>query len=370
MGSPACHPHYRKTYYNRSMKHAVIAVALVCAFAPSNVAAAVHVTGFATTYDASTAHAPTVLNQAPTPGSHVRTFFPQFSATMNSRSGVPVRRSSVRLFVDGMDVTSNASVTENTVSYMPKGRVAPGWHDVFMEGADTTGQTFSDAWVFQSLAPDVPVDPPVTSGFAFFPSGDPYFQHGFMHFFLIAPGDGFATLQLCGFPSYAFAHIAFSPAFFLTVAIPYAVTFYSPLVGCNAGAFYSPYNQFNTVFVPVPWGIAGPNVTPNVPTFPQARAMQPVYRRVDVPPGMGVTPAVGSAPQTYVPRYAQPVFRVPIPGMVPAPGIAPATRTVPSVLYPYAAPRSVLPVTRAPLPAVPHVMPIVPAPVPIPHPYE
>jgi hypothetical protein len=352
------------------MKRAAVAVAILCAFAPSNVAAAVHLNGFATTYDASTARAPSVEDQIPAPGSHLRTFYPQFSVKMNSRSGAAVRRSSVRFFVDGMDVTANASVRENTVTYIPKARMAPGWHDVFMEGADTAGQTFSDAWVFQSLAPDVAVDPPVNSGFAFFPSGDPNFQHGFMHFFLIAPGDGFATLQLCGFPSYAFAHVAFSPAFFLTIAIPYAVTFYSPLVGCNAGAFFSPYNQFNTVFVPVPWGIAGPNVTANVPTFPKTRAMQPVYRRVDVPPGMDVTPAVGPAPQTYVPRYAQPVFRVPIPGMLPAPGIAPAARAAPGVVYPYAAPRSVLPVTRAPLPPVPHVMPNVPATVPIPHPNQ
>lgn len=350
------------------MNRAALAVSLVLSVAPASVAAApVHFVSGATTYTASSAHAPTVTGETPQPGSRVRTFYPQFSATIDTHGRAPLDRTSVQLFVDGSDVTPAAALTQNTVSYMPHARVSSGWHDVFLEGKDTAGQKFSDAWVFQLQSPDVGIGP-VNSGFGFFPVGSP--QFGFVHFVLIAPTDGFAALQLCGIPQFAFAHVQLSPVFFLTVPVTIDNGF-SPFFGCSAGAFFSPFNGFNQlgqVFIPLPFvGIAGPNQPPNIP-FPQAAQSapgpqtMPIYRRAELP----IT-TIAPIPQTVIGAPARnivPIYRA-VPGAMAAPQPG-----VPAQPMPVAGGRVILPVTRASgvqtapvqLPSLP-----VPQPLPIPH---
>jgi hypothetical protein len=321
-------------------------------------AATVHIVNGASTYTASSVHAPTVTNQNPLPGSRMRTFFPQFSARIDTHGRAPLKRASVHLFVDGMDVTPAAALTQNTVTYLPRTRVSSGWHDVFLEGSDTAGQTFSDAWVFELQAPDFAGVEPISPGFGFFPVGSPQFG-GFMHFVLIAPADGFAALQLCGIPQIAFVHVSLSPVFFLTVPVAFDDGF-SPFFGCNVGALFSPFNgfnQFNTVFIPLPLGIAGPNVQPNIP-IPQsgeARQLLPVYRRGELPMTTAPVPQSGGTS----PRSIMPIYRtMPLPYSVPVPG----TRA--GAPMPVAGARAILPVTRT----VPHSPPVkVPAPPP-PHP--
>jgi hypothetical protein len=343
------------------MKGAARAVIFALTFAPAiAVAAPVHIAGAASAYTASSARAPTVTNEVPLPGSRVRSFYPQFSARIDTHGRAPLNRSSLHLFLDGIDVTPSAAITQNTVTYLPQRRVSSGWHDVFLTGADTAGQKFSDAWVFQLQAPDVNVDP-VASGFGFFPVGSP--QFGFMHFVLIAPTDGFAALQLCGIPQLAFVHVRLSPVFFITVPVT-VQTGFSPFFGCNIGAFFSPFNTFNQfgpVFLPLPIGIAGPNVQPNIP-FPQSaqtRRMLPVYRRADVPVTTTTAPV-----QTVigVPRSVMPIYRaVPMPNAVP---MQPGTVRAP---MPVSGTRAILPVTRAVPPAHPAVkvpVPVVPQPIP------
>jgi hypothetical protein len=355
------------------MKRAALAVFLAMTLAPSSAlavrTAAVRTVSSASTYTASSSRAPTVHSQSPYPGSRQRTFFPQFAATIDARNA-PVNRSSVHLYVDGQDVTASTSVTENTVNYMPRARVGAGWHDVFLEGADTAGQTFSDAWVFQSEAPDVNDPPPTTGGFAFFPAGGTHFAQGndFMHFFFLSPFNGIPTLQLCGFSQLGFIHVAFTPVFFTTVPLTFGDGF-SPFIGCNAGVFFTPFTPFNginTVFLPVtpipPIGIAGPQVTPNIPiTQGVQRTMQPGIVRYGMPlPVTGgtmpsATTAIGS-PRTITPIY-------------PAIRNYPAPMTAPQI----GVPRSALPVMRMPMPAMPASRPIphapaAPPPVAIPHP--
>jgi hypothetical protein len=316
-------------------------------------AAIVHVVSGASTYTATSAHAPTVINQNPPPGSHLRTFYPQFSATIDTHGRAPLKPGSVHVFVDGIDVTAGAAISQNTVAYVPRARISSGWHDVFLEGADTAGQKFSDAWVFQLQAPDVNV-PPVDSGFGFFPVGSPQFG-GFVHFVLIAPTDGFATLQLCGIPQVAFVHVRLSPVFFLTVPVN-IVDGFSPFFGCNVGAFFSPFNgfnQFNNVFIPLPLAIAGPTVQPNIPIPPvgQARGLMPVYR--------------SAAPQSVMttPRNIMPIYRtMPMPYAVP---MQPGTRG--AVPMPVSGARTVLPVYRAVPPPTTVKVPAPPPPHPIHH---
>jgi hypothetical protein len=328
-------------------------------------AAMVHLVNGASTYTATSVHAPTVTNQNPLPGSHLRTFYPQFSARIDTHGGAPLSRASVHLFLDGADVTPAASISQNIVNYVPRSRVSSGWHDVFLEGADTAGQRFSDAWVFQLEAPDVNVSQ-LDGGFGFFPVGNPQFG-GFMHFVLIAPTDGFATLQLCGIPQVAFLHVRLSPVFFLTVPVN-IVDGFSPFFGCNVGAFFSPFNgfnQFNNVFIPLPFGIAGPTVQPNIPIPPAAktRRIMPVYRSAEIP--VGGAPMTMPAPQSVIttPRNIMPIYRtVPLPyGVAMPPGTRAAAPTTVS------GSRAVLPVYRAAPPRAAVKVPAPPPPQPIPH---
>lgn len=320
-----------------------------------------------TTYTASSPHSPKVRDQLPAPGAHLRTFYPQFSAAIDT-FGAPLDRFAVHLYVDGQDVTDGTSVTQNTVSYIPRARVSTGWHDVFLEGADTAGQTFSDAWVFQSAAPDTNIDPPETAGFSFFPVGGSDFSTwgghghgGFMHFFFQSPFFGTPVLQLCGAPvTGTFIQVPFAPVFFTTVAFPAGTVggALTPFLGCGtAGVVFTP-NQLNfgTVFVPVaPIGIAGPAVTPNIPSQWSTRSMQPGLRSVQLPttPSMSV-PVPNASIGTY--RSTMPVYRV-VPNMVrpmPMPNAMPMMR-------------SVMPVMRVPMPAARPMAPPPPVARPIPH---
>lgn len=306
------------------MNRAALAAAIAFTLAPASaLGTSVHVEGTASTYTATSALAPTVTAQNPAPGARLRTFFPQFSATILTHASAPLRRSSLHFFVDGADVTQSATFSANIVSYLPRRHILPGWHDVFVEGADTAGRRFSDAWVFESLAPDVDDAEPATQ-FGFIPVGSPDFG-GFMHFVLIAPSDGFAQLQLCGLPEFRFIHVRLSPVFFVTIPVD---TFggFSPFLDCNAGAFFTPFDDFNPVFIPVQLNIAGPGVTPNIPVQPSSAApryTQPVYRRTEYPvtsvPRASTpvyrAPAVPkvSVPRINIPRVTEPVIRAPAP---------------------------------------------------------
>jgi hypothetical protein len=344
------------------MKCTALAVAMVLTFAPAIAQAmTVHAVSAASNYIATSARAPTVANLFPVPGSRVRSFYPQFSATIDTHGRAPLNRSSVHLFVDGMDVTAAASLTQNTLTYLPRVRVSSGWHDVFLEGADTAGQKFSNAWVFILQPPDVDIDP-VTGGFGFFPVGNPDF--GFMHFVLLAPTDGFAALQLCGIPQLAFVHVRLSPVFFVTVPVTIGNGF-SPFFGCDVGAFFSPFGQIaqiSPVFIPLPIGIAGPNVQPNIP-FPQSsqRATLPMNRAPEIPLMAAPAPqAMIGTPRSVIPIYR----RAPLPG---APVVSPGMRAAPSATV--SGTRATLPVVRAVAPVrVPTApVPVQVVPQPIPH---
>lgn len=313
------------------MNRAALAAAMLLLLAPMRAGAApVHFEGAASTYTATSSLAPTVTAQNPQPGARLRTFFPQFSATIRTQAGAPLRRESLHFFVDGADVSAAAAFNANIVTYMPRSRIAPGWHDVFLEGTDAAGRQFSDAWVFESVAPDWDNgEPPAQYGFI--PAGSPDYG-GFMHFVFIAPTDGVARLQLCGLPEFTFLHVRLSPVFFVTVPLN-AFGGFSPFFDCEAGAFFTPFEDFDTVFIPVPLTIAGPGVSPNVPGQPSnavPRYTQPVYRTPEYPantlPRANSTypyvrgaqvPAANvprvSIPRINIPRSTEPVMRAPAP---------------------------------------------------------
>lgn len=288
------------------MNRTAAAVIAALAFLPANAQATpIHNVTGASSYYASSERAPSVANPNPAPGAHVRSFYPQFSVTIDTRGRASLRRKTLHMFIDGADVTALSTFAGDTLTYLPRDRIAPGWHDVFLEGSDTAGNTFSESWVFESLAPDEDVGQEY-AGFGVIPAGAPgLFPGDFMHFFFIAPDDGFASLRFCGLSQFAFVHVRLSPVFFVTVPVPFDGAF-SPFFDCAPNVVFSPFDQFTNVFVPVPFAIAGPGITAPRHSQPwQFRGMQPGIRR---PEHSG-----GVAAPANIYRSAMPVMRVILP---------------------------------------------------------
>jgi hypothetical protein len=315
---------------------------------------------------ASAAPGATIFQKQPSPGAHLTTYFPILSASVEHANA-----RSLHLFLDGRDVTASASIQRDGVRYVPRARVAAGWHDVFLQGTGANHRHFSDSWVFETQSPDGAMETTSTmDGFEFFPSGgSTFFPGSFMHFFLIAPSDGFAVLQLCGFGQFPFQHQPFSPVFFVTVPVP-ALTF-NPFLNCQVAALFTPINGFGNVLVPLPVEIGFfSNHRHTVVTTPPAvtygttapRATMPIQSAPELPGAVSPTIPISTG------RTTMPTYRViPMPNagtsavprtMLPISHAAPGTRPV-AVPRPVAIPHAV---------GIPHgaVVPH-PAAVPIPH---
>lgn len=282
----------------------------------------------ASTYQATSPAAPTVRDLSPSPGATVKAFFPRLSARIDTR-GEPLLRKSLRVYVDGQDVTPSATISGDTIAYVPHEHMQAGWHDAFVEGNDAARHAFSEGWVFKTENPDIDLPVGDDDGFAFLPVG---LQTGpFAHFFLVSPFDGFGFVQFCGF-GFPMTRVVGTPVFFVTVP----ATFGTALLGCNPGVLFTPFQsgigELNPIFFPIE--IAGPGFfqNPNRRRRPliSGPTMMPVYRTVPT------TPVYRTAPVMPVNRTA--------PSM-------PVYRTQPMPVTPVRAP--VMGVPRAPAPRMP-----------------
>jgi hypothetical protein len=272
------------------------------------------------------------------PGTTVRAFFPRLSATIQTH-GNALRANSVRLYLDGNDVSKDVSLSGDTLSFVPRERLQAGWHDVFVEGSDAANHSFSEAWIFQSTDPDIDLPLSGDDGFAFFPVG----LHGpFTHFFLVSPFDGFGLVQLCGL-EVPLVRANGTPVFFVTVP----VTLGTALLDCNPGLVFTPFQagigQLNPIFFPIE--IAGPGIVNGAPrgrhpltpahTMPVYRAPTiPVYRTSTLPVYRTTTMPVyrGSAMPVYPAPGAPPVRPAAVPA---APHVSVPHVSVPHVSVPH-----------------------------------
>ncbi|NEP17936.1 MAG: hypothetical protein F6J97_13695 [Leptolyngbya sp. SIO4C1] len=68
-------------------------------------------------------------------------------------SGGSVDVSTVRILLDGQDVTANSSITQNFFSYRPAQPLSPGQHRVQVEYSNIQGQRRVASWSFATAAP-------------------------------------------------------------------------------------------------------------------------------------------------------------------------------------------------------------------------
>ncbi len=89
---------------------------------------------------------PTITNLQPPDASTTNDNYPTISADYSDPSGINV--SSVVLEVDGLDVTSSATVTASGVSYLPGVQLSDGIHTVYLEVKDNYGNVAIASWSF------------------------------------------------------------------------------------------------------------------------------------------------------------------------------------------------------------------------------
>ena len=252
---------------------------------------------------------PVVVQQNPVPNSRVFRSYPIISARIVRRSGAAVDSGAVHLYLDGSDVTSYASFNGDTLTYVPQQHFNQGWHDVFLEGVDANGQSFSSSWNFDSVFSYDEGFTTSDSGFNFYPSGGTvYYPGDWMHFVLLAPPGGSAYLNLCGLGRYPFVRSGFSPYYYVTMPAPPGLV----ITNCNLGAYYTGSGGLVTL-VPASQPISvltGANyVTPTLPAGahpgPIYRYTRPVYRIPAVGPrALPITPMhTVATPQAIVPSH-------------------------------------------------------------------
>ncbi len=95
---------------------------------------------------------PEIYGLTPAPGSTVSTATPIISASYRDNVGIDV--ASVKIYVDGVDVTSAATVTATSVTYVPSTPLSEGVHTVRVKVADTSGNTNEREWWFNVELPD------------------------------------------------------------------------------------------------------------------------------------------------------------------------------------------------------------------------
>ena len=103
------------------------------------------------------ARPPTIRNLAPQNNETVTAGPVSVSATFDDSGGVGVDPKSVKIVISGQDVTRNASITPQFLTW--RGDLRPGTHQVEVTAADIAGNAVRQNWVFHLASPQSP--PPV-----------------------------------------------------------------------------------------------------------------------------------------------------------------------------------------------------------------
>lgn len=91
--------------------------------------------------------APEITNPQPASGTSTRANLrPEISAEYSDLSGI--NEASVKLLVDGIDVTSNAAITASRIIYIPSADLAAGKHNASVEAADVFNNKAVTEWDF------------------------------------------------------------------------------------------------------------------------------------------------------------------------------------------------------------------------------
>lgn len=191
---------------------------------------------------------PSVDGQQPSPNALIGTQYPQIYARLGGGSSA-VDPSTVRVLVDGADVTDQSTVSSAYVAYTPEQPMTGGTHTIDVSGQGDDGTPFDSQWSFEiesDMTPDF-----VASSIGFAPQffGVPRFGFFPPGFSVFAPGPQFFVF---GQPIVIVFFSPFFPngtGFFSLSGVPgqFGMT---PWLGCP-GFFWGSFD--------VPGGVLSPN---------------------------------------------------------------------------------------------------------------
>jgi len=136
--------------------------------------------------------APSVEDERPAYGSLIGSQYPSIYARFNGGSSA-IDPESVRITVDGEDVTGSSTISSAYVSYTPTSPLRTGQHTVSITGTADDGTPFSSSWSFRidaGTSSDYTVGT-YGGGLGFYGSGFDGFgfpRRGFNHFGFFPPG--------------------------------------------------------------------------------------------------------------------------------------------------------------------------------------
>ncbi len=96
----------------------------------------------------ATSTPPTIGEVAPPPGQSVNNRHPSIFAMFSTPTEIPINVSSVALEVNGHDVTSSTTRTNNFITYSPGVDLSSGLVTVIVRVSDTAGNTSTKTWTF------------------------------------------------------------------------------------------------------------------------------------------------------------------------------------------------------------------------------
>ncbi|WP_309684440.1 Ig-like domain-containing protein [Polaromonas sp.] len=100
------------------------------------------------------ARPPTIRNLAPHNNETVTGNPASVSATFDDSGGVGVDTKSVKIMIGGQDMTRNASITPQFITW--RGDLRPGSYPVEITAADNAGNTVKQTWAFNVTGPQTP----------------------------------------------------------------------------------------------------------------------------------------------------------------------------------------------------------------------
>jgi len=142
---------------------------------------------------------PSVEFRRPAPGEVVDGAFPSISATLETHGGPAVDPSSVRIFLDGRDVTDRISRLGEALGYTPAQQLPAGPHEVTVQGADDNGVRFTSNWQFNSDYSYEPGPPSAGSVPVTFYLNGGYTYGSPMQLVLLGPSGGWGYIDACGY---------------------------------------------------------------------------------------------------------------------------------------------------------------------------
>lgn len=91
---------------------------------------------------------PTISSATPENNGRVNNLRPNITAVFEDPSGSGIDSGSVRMTVDGRDVTNDATITENLIAFKPTQQLTPNKHTVEVEVRDKAGNRTLKTWSF------------------------------------------------------------------------------------------------------------------------------------------------------------------------------------------------------------------------------